>query len=220
MAEQFAADGCPLCASRVAAERRFVDAIIGEAVNDVDVRRRLDAAGGFCPRHTALLPARERAARGGTLGSAILLGSVVRARIAALDEVASSDGRGLRRRVSALRRPPACPVCADTESSVGSVLTVIVGRLADPAWAAAIGEAALCLDDLLLLWDAAAQTGGRTLTAWRPIGAAQSRRLGAQLHAADRYVNHSGHDKQGDLTDDERVAADRLVQVLAGDRLG
>jgi hypothetical protein len=220
VAEQFAAAGCPLCGSRAAAERRFVDAIIGEAVNDVGVRRRIDAAGGFCARHTALLPTRERAARGGTLGSAILLGSVVRARIAALDEVAMSDGRGLRRRLAAVRRPPACPVCAETESSVGSVLTVVVGRLGDPAWAAAIGEAALCLDDLLLLWDVTAQAGGRTLAAWRPIGAAHLRRLRASLEVADAYVDHSGHDRQAELTDEERVAADRLVQLLAGDSRG
>jgi uncharacterized protein DUF6062 len=220
VAEQLAAEGCPLCGSRATAERRFVDTIIGEAVNDVAVRRRLDAGGGFCSRHAALLPTRERASRGGTLGSAILLGSVVRARVAALEEIASSNGRGLRRRLSAARQPPACPVCIDTESSVGSMLTVMVGRLADSAWAAAIGEAALCLDDLLLLWDVTAQTGGRTLAAWRPIGAAQLGRLRESLDAADAYVDHSGHDRQAELTDAERVAADRLVELLAGDGPG
>jgi hypothetical protein len=116
-----------------------------------------------------------------------------------------------------MRRPPDCPICTDTEWSVGSALLVLVGRLADPAWAAAIGESDLCLDDLLLLWATTAQAGGRTLDAWRPIGAAQLRRIGARLEAADAYVSHSSHDRRGDLTDHERVAADGLVRLLVGD---
>ena len=212
-----ATHGCPLCGARYAAGQRLVDAVIGEAVNDVGVRRRLDAAGGYCARHAALLPVRERERRGGTLGSAILLGSIVRARLAALDGAAAEGGRRLGGRIAALRRPPACPLCRDVDASIGGVLTVIVGRLADPAWVAALGASNLCLDDLLLLWDAVAAAGGRTLEAWRPIGAAQSERLRMILATADGYIDHSGHDRQSELTDAERVAVDALVRALAGD---
>jgi hypothetical protein len=217
VAEQLAADGCPLCGSRASAERRFVDAVIGEAVNDVGVRRRLEASGGYCARHVALLPVRERARRGGTLGSAILLGAVLRARLDALDAAVSGGGRRLGGRVAALRGPEACPLCADVEGSVASTMTVLVGRLGDPAWSVALARSELCLDDLLLLWAATAAAGGRTLDAWRPIGEAQAARLRTMLATADGYIAHSAHDRQSELTDAERLAADALVRALAGE---
>ena len=215
VAENLAAPGCPLCWGRRAAEQRFVDAVIAEAVTDVGARRRLDAAGGYCARHTVMLPARERVRRGGTLGSAILLGSVLRGRLAALDALATTTGRHLRGRTAAFRQPPACPVCQDVTGSLGSLLTVVIGRLPDPAWADALTGAELCLDDLGVLWDAVGRSGGRAAEAWRPIAAAQAARLRAILATADRYVDHSGHDRQIEMTDEERTAVDQLVRVLA-----
>ena len=215
VAEFVSGDACALCQGRTAAEQRSVDAVIAEAVTDVGVRRRLDAAGGYCALHAALLPVRERARRGGTLGSAVLLGSVLRARLDALDAATASGGRRLAGRVASLREPANCPVCRNVESSVGSVLTVVIGRLGDPAWAEALAQSALCLDDLLLLWHTVARSNGRTQDAWRPIGTAQVARLRAILATADAYVDHSGHDRQAELTDEERAAADGLVRVLA-----
>lgn len=217
VAEQLAAEGCPLCGWRSQSDRRFVDAVVGEAVNDTGVRRRLEASGGYCSRHVALLPARERERRGGTLGSAILLGSVMRARLAGLDEATSSGRRRLPGRVGLLREAPVCPLCRDVGSSVVSAVTVLIGRLHDPAWAAVLAESLLCLDDLLLLWDAAARSGDRALEAWRPVAASQSDRFRAILAVADAYVDHSGHDRQAEMTGEERVAADGLVRALAGD---
>ncbi len=216
VAEAVQGDGCPCCNWRSDAERRAIDALIGEAVTDVGVRRRLHASGGYCARHAALLPIRERARRGGTLGSAVLLGSVLAARLAALDAAATNSGRKLRGRLEAVGAPAACPVCRDVEASIGSLLAIIVGRLADPAWAAALGRADLCLADVLLLWTVAAQAGGRTLDCWRPIGTAQAARLREVLAVAESYVAHSGHDRQAELTDVERTATDALVRALGG----
>ena len=217
VSEYLGTAGCALCRGRAAAEERFVDAVIAEAVTDVGARRRLDAAGGYCGTHAGLLPVRERARRGGTLGSAVLLGSVLRGRLAALDAAMSGGGRRLAGRVASLREPAACPVCRDVESSVGSVLTIVIGRLGDPAWADALARSPLCLDDLLLLWHVVVRSDGRTRDAWRPVGDAQVARLRAILATADAYVDHSGHDRQAELTDEERSAADALVRVLAGD---
>jgi len=217
VADLVAGEGCPLCSGRTAAERRFVDALIGEAVTDTGVRRRLDESGGYCARHATLLPVRERHRRGGTLGSAILLGSVVRARLTALDQAVTDGGRKLVGRLEALRRPPACPVCQDVESSIGSMLTVVLGRLGDPAWASAMAVSEICVDDLLLTWEVVARSGSRMIAAWEPVGSALVNRLQAALGMADAYVDHSGHDRQAELTDAERVAVDGLVRALAGD---
>jgi hypothetical protein len=217
VAEHLAGGGCPLCAVRSRAERRFLDAAIAEAVTDVGARRRLDASGGYCGRHAAMLPGRERDRRGGTLGSAVLLGSVLRSRLETLDAIASDGGRRLGDRVEAARRPPQCPVCQDVRGSVGAATTVIGSRLGDPAWAAALGGAQLCVADLLALWEAAARSDRKALEAWRPIGGAQSARLRAALATAEAYVAHSGHDRQAELSDEERRAADVLAGLLGGD---
>lgn len=217
VADLVAGEGCPLCSGRAAAERRFVDAVIGEAVTDVGVRRRLDASGGYCTRHATLLPVRERHRRGGTLGSAILLGSVMRARLTSLDQAVADGGRRLVGRLEALRRPPGCPVCQDVDSSIGSMLTVVLGRLGDPAWVAELAASEMCVDDLLLTWEVVARSGGRMIAAWQPVGSAQANRLHAVLDMADAYVDHSGHDRQAELTDAERVAVDGVVRALTGD---
>ena len=218
MAEQLASDGCPLCAARAGAEQRLVDALIGEAVNDLGVRQRLDRAGGYCPRHTGLLPARERARRGGTLGSAILLGAVLDARLGRLRALEDAAGRRLSGRVADVANAPACPLCADVGAASWSAVSVLVARLGDPAWSAAIAAAPFCLDDLVLLWQAAAGSDRTTLGAWQPVAIAQRARLEGSLALAQGYVDHSGHDRQSELTDEERVAVDRLVELLAGGR--
>lgn len=218
-ADHVGSPGCALCAGRSAAEKRFVDAVIAEAVTDVGARRRLDLAGGYCARHTALLPVRERERRGGTLGSAILLASVLERRLAALEAVTPTGGRRLGNRLGIRReqpsRSPACPVCQDVVGSTGAMLTVIIGRLADPAWADALARSALCVDDLATLRESVIRSGPEAMEAWRPIGVTQLARLRGILATADRYVDHSGHDRQAELTDEERTAVDVLVGALA-----
>ena len=48
-------DGCPVCSVAEEQERRFVESLFYEKVNDPGVRRRLRDAGGICPRHLELL---------------------------------------------------------------------------------------------------------------------------------------------------------------------
>jgi hypothetical protein len=216
VAERLTGPGCPFCAWRSAAEVRGIDALIGEAVTDPGVRRRIDRAGGFCARHTAMLPVRVRERRGGTMGAAVLLGAVLRNRLATLDAATEGGSRRLRGRLEALAAPAACPICADIEASVGGALAIIVGRMADPAWADATGRATFCWADVVLLWDTAARAGGRTLEAWRPIAARHVGRLRAAADLGDAYVAHSAFDRREELTDEERGAADALAEILAG----
>jgi hypothetical protein len=216
VAERLTGRGCPFCGWRSTAEERGIDALIGEAVTDPGVRRRIDRAGGFCARHTAMLPVRERERRGGTMGTAVLLAHVLRNRLAALDEAADGGSRRLRGRLEGLAASPACPICADVDGSVAGAVAIVVGRMADPAWVEATGRAAFCWSDLLLLWDTASRAGGRTLEAWRPIASRQAARLRASVDLADAYVAHSAFDRRDELTDEERGAADALADTLAG----
>ena len=215
LAEHLGRPGCPVCAARLFSEQRLIDAVIGEAVNDVGVRRRLERAGGYCRRHAGLLPIRERARGGGTLGSAILLGSVLEARLERLRALDGAGGRRLHGPLE-LRTAPSCPLCADIHASVAAVRTVLLSRLEDSGWAEALATAVLCLDDLMALWQVVARSDGRVRDAWHPVGAAQLGRLAGIVAAAQGYIAHSSHDRQSELTDEERAAADRIVSLLAG----
>ena len=215
LAEHLAQGGCPLCASRAESEQRLVGALLGEAVNDVGVRGRLDRAGGFCSRHTRLLPDRERARRGGTMGASILLGAVAEARLERLRALEGASGRRLNGGIADLRRPADCPLCADVAGAGRSALVVLVGRLGDPAWVAALASAAFCLADLLAIWEVVARSDRTLLEAWRPIGRAQRERLDGIVRLARNAVAHAAHDRRDELTDEERVAVDRLADALA-----
>jgi hypothetical protein len=215
LAEYVAAGGCPLCAARAQAEERLTDALLGEAVNDVGVRARLDRAGGFCARHTRLLPERERALRGGTTGSAILFGAIAEARAAQLRELAAASGRGLSRRAADARRAPDCPLCADVAAAGRAAIVTLGGRLADPAWAVALADASFCLADLFVLWEVVARSDRSTLEAWRPIAVAQQARVERLVVGARDAVAHSAFDRRDEVTDVDRIAADRLADLLA-----
>jgi len=65
--------GCPACWALVRRERRYLEALVHENVNDPHVRRALLDTFGFCPRHTWLLTEIEEAMYGDKSGSSILL---------------------------------------------------------------------------------------------------------------------------------------------------
>ena len=162
-----------------------------------------------------MLPERERRKRGGTLGSAILLGAVLRRR---LDRVAELDGGtappGPASRSSASRPTAPCAVasCPPTGRAAG-----LAGRLTDPQWAAAIAASELCLDDFLALWELVARSDRRFQEAWAPVVVAQRRRFEGAVDELNGYIASSGHDRREELTDDQRAAADRAVRLLAGE---
>ena len=52
--EAFHSKACPVCHLLEIRERRYIDSLFYESVNDPGVRERLRRAGGLCERHTAL----------------------------------------------------------------------------------------------------------------------------------------------------------------------
>lgn len=127
--------GCSFCRLLDASSNRLVEAVLFEMVNDVAVRQELNAARGYCRRHSALL-----VRPGGALGSATMMQGVLKDLIrtldaAQIDQRTASPWRVLARAVGSQAADPAaqqlandlapqtpCPICAN-EAVVARQLT-------------------------------------------------------------------------------------------------
>lgn len=212
LADALTAPGCPLCRVRHDAARRYLDSLLWENVNDTGFRKRLAAGRGFCRAHVHELLKAERAQSGGSVGTAILLAASLRVRLAEIERLpAESDRRS--RALEQTRRGPHCPVCEAVQSSEAIAVGTLVDRTGEPSWRGALGSAELCLDDLLLLWSAAAE---RRASAWPEIAAAQLARIRDLAERLESFVHHSSYDRRHLLTDEERRASDEAAALLGG----
>jgi len=214
LADLFDAPGCPLCRHAERSTARFLESMLWERVSDVGFQRELVEAGGFCGRHTRQVIVTDRRRMGGTLGSAILFGALLGARIRALDEARRHRGRTRVKRIAATRATPQCPACAQGEVAVSGAIDGFLEVAAEAAWANALGSAAFCVDHLGRL-----MVAGASSDAWRSIEDRQVARL-RELHGrlAD-FVHHSSQDRRHLRTDDEERAADEATALLAGEDL-
>jgi hypothetical protein len=205
--------GCPLFVVRERAERGMLDATIAERVLDLGFRAGLERDHGFCRRHAAGLLVADRRASG-ILGSSILYGAMLERRLAGLREALTT--RGARRRrgklSDAARRPP-CLVCGEGVSAVDVAAGRLAERMADPAWSSAAAAAPFCLDDLVRLLAASADT-----PAAGDVIDAQLARLDDLRARLEGYAHHSAQDRRHLMTDAERAAADEAARVLGGDQ--
>ncbi len=124
------AQGCTFCWLEAVQASRYLEGVANDGVNDVPLRRKLAAQGGYCPAHAA-----EFARLASPLPTAILLGAFLEDRLA---------------RVQAGRRPQsvqceACRVAIKTRES-------FAGSVGQHRRSAALGqvlkEADLCLPHL------------------------------------------------------------------------
>ena len=210
LADAFAEPGCPLCRERARTDAAYLESILSESVNDVAFRRALDDARGFCGRHArAMLDADRR--RSGSLGAAILLRATLVARLRDLDAAHGARGWGRTRRVADAARPPDCPACArDAVADAGRVESLVL-LTADPAWAAAVAAAPLCLDHVTALMGVRPASKG-----WEAVETAQLARLAALRDDLDAFAHSSSHDRRHRQTDVMRGAPDRAAALLAG----
>jgi len=203
--------GCAICAVRARSERATLDAIIAERVLDIGFREGLEREHGFCRRHSAeLLEANRQAS--GSLGASILFGAIIERRVTSLRESLRARGRSRRQRLAEAGRRPPCIACSQGASAVEIALGRLVGRSADPAWAAATLAIPFCLDDLTSLLRAAGDEA-----AFAPIAEHHLARLEELRGRLDGFVDHSAQDRRHLLTDDERAAADEAARLLGGD---
>ncbi len=218
LSDQLFRPGCPLCRYRVAYGRRYLRSLVYEGINDVGFRRTLEGSRGLCGRHTVALFEADREEMGGSLGTAILLESVLRHR---LHELVAGQGelrRDLGRRLERAAAAPECPACAAEDDGVRLAVDRLVERMADEHWRDALSRARLCLADIVGLARAAATSEAR-LAAVRPVLDAQLGQLAGLREALADFAHNSTYDRQHRLTEKQHVSAARATEAL-GSREG
>jgi hypothetical protein len=212
LADQVRSDACPLCLTRDAAVSRYLEVVLDESVNDLSFRARLDRGRGFCRRHSRDVLDASRDA-GGLLGGAILLGAGLRVRLTELDALPRQSGRGVRHALALARTPPECPVCEQVATAERHAVDSLLAKLEDDAWRGAVASAAFCLDDLLILWEAATRSGTRH---WAAVSHAQLARIRDTAERLGSFAHHSSFDRRHLQTDAERRAPTEAARLLGG----
>jgi hypothetical protein len=211
LADLVAAAGCPICAARDEATSRFIDAILWESVNDVEFRRELDAARGFCEAHSRALLNADRAQSGGSLGAAILYHAILAIRTSELAVAMGTSGRTRRRRAEAAAAPAACPVCRIGRDAEAGTIRRLRQLSGDPPWAHVLATADVCLAHI-----AALLRDGPATNQWRDLERRQLDRLRSIVTRLEGFVFHSGHDRRDQMTDAERRAVEEAASLLGG----
>ena len=211
LAEAFGLPGCPICRYATRSAARFIDAMLDESVNDRGFRAQLDGARGFCRRHSREILVANRRHSGGTLAAAILFAAIARVRNRELDGISAERGRSRSQRIAHARHAPACPICAQAASAETTAAGRLVDLAREPAWAEAMGAAALCVDHLLIL-----MSRGGSSVEWRAVEAAQIARIERLRERLDGFAHHSSQDRRQLMTDEERTSADEAATLLGG----
>lgn len=217
LADLLIADGCPICGFRSQASRRYLGTVLRESVTDRTTRAELDAAGGYCRRHSRELLTADRDESGGSLGTAILYASIVRRRIEAIDAAAAAPNRRSQASIVAARRPPVCPACRAVDSAVAGAITRLVDLAVEEDWAAAIARAEFCLDDLLSLWEPAVAARAGSTDPWPAILRIQRERIAQIERELSGFAHHSSHDRRHLKTTAETASIERGRRLLGGD---
>jgi len=215
LADLFEGTGCPVCASRTRAIDRFLESWLWEGVNDVGIRRELDASRGLCPIHVGELVASDRRHSGSMLGSAILLDAMLRVRRAEIEGVGRARGARARGRALAVAaRAPDCLVCRVGHEAEAAAVDSIVRHVDDADWAEAAAQASFCLTHLGALMRSAG--GG---PAWRAVEGQQLERIATSHRTIGAFIAHSAYDTRH-LRTPEEVASLRNVARLLGASMG
>jgi hypothetical protein len=215
LADLLGQPGCPLCRLRRDSSDRYLRALLWEGVNDIGLRERLSVGRGFCRRHAHEALAADRAQAGGSLGAAILLGSIARGRLVELRRLPTNRTRRTREAVRTASQPAACPVCEHVATAERMAVDRLLARLSNVRWREALAASELCLDDLLRTW--AVATDGRHAQ-WPDVAAVQVQRIARLVERLDSFAHHSSHDRRHLLTETERTAADDAAALLGGMR--
>src|SRR5512145_132430 len=160
---------CPLCVLVERAERKAIEMLLYDQVNDIGRRDILRSSRGMCLRHTAML-----AEGGSALGVAIISRDILRAMTAELEATSTSSPLGrLRDRLGtgnsaqlAARIGPqrGCPMCAERATIEAPLIVGLLRNLGDETFAAAFDTSSgLCRTHLSAALRAADTQTARTL---------------------------------------------------------
>jgi hypothetical protein len=214
LAEALEQGRCPMCDARQEAAFAALRGLAREGATDRGLRAQMDKGLGFCAPHSLGLSKMEILQTSSQLATAVLLDAVLRRRLAAFEKVAGADANGQQRAVSDLS-DPRCPVCARMAEASRSTADRLLRLSADPGWAAALGRAELCLDDLLTLW-ARAAASREMATRWSPILGAQRKRLGELQKILAEYAHNSTADRRHLITSEQQRAGAAAIRFFSG----
>ena len=213
------ASGCPVCRCVADDSRSYLDALLYERVTDVDVRRMIRAAWGFCNWHTWMLP--EIASS--RFGAAILYEDLVTLALRRTERLAARRPRRwlnpLRRRRRAgpaelHARRAICPACRRSADAERGYLATMVKLVDDGDLQAAYARSdGLCLPHLLA---ATSEHGARPETATLVERTRDKwRRLRQDIGG---FVSKHDYQNREPYSDAERASCLRAFETLAGAR--
>jgi uncharacterized protein DUF6062 len=147
--EALGAPGCPVCSLRRVAVHRYLDGVLYESVNDVNLRRALIRSRGFCPEH-----AWELVDFADSLGTAIIYTDQIARALGDVQDARGRSGgkRSLAARDLMRRRAPEapCPACRVADDVTMRYLSVLIQHIGQTEIRQAIeGSSFLCLPDVL-----------------------------------------------------------------------
>lgn len=215
LAEALERGRCPICDARQEASWAALRGLAREGATDRGLRDRMDKGLGFCQPHSLGLSKMELLQTSSQLATAVLLDAVLRRRISSLKKLAGAgadaQGRGLQELAE-----PRCPVCERIAEASRSTVTRLLGLAADPAWAAGLAHAEICLDDLYALWTAALAGPRETQALWATILAGQLRRLEALQKTLADYAHNSTSDRRHLITPEQHAAGAAAIRLFGG----
>jgi hypothetical protein len=209
LAALLAQPGCAVCSRVADGTRRYIQGFLYESVNDVEFRRELDAARGFCGVHIGSITLVDRGQSGGMLGPSILFEAIVRVREAELAAVVGASDWTRRRRSRDAVRPPGCPACRQARAMTTVTLRTLVRCAADPGWSAAMAVAEFCLEHLAGLMAVPGSPAG-----WAVVERGQLARIAAIRRQVRDFADHSSHHRRHLVTAEERAAVDAAAEFL------
>lgn len=208
--------GCPVCRCAADASRRYLEALVHEQVTDVETRRRLRRAGGFCAAHATMLEALP----GAVFGAAILHEDLLRLAIERFETQAAASPRGWLARVTGEARPPAgtdrsagaCPVCAGAAGAEARTIDALLELAADGRLETAYGPSdGLCVPHMALALDR-----GRRRPETTPLLDATLPKWKALREALARFVARHDHRNREPVDPVEAHALRRALLTLRG----
>ena len=215
LAEALERRRCPLCDARQEASFAALRGLAREGATDRGLRAQMDKGLGFCQPHSIGLSKMELLQTSSQLATAVLLDAVLRRRLGTIEKMTRSDA-GTQLKGLAELEAADCPVCnrvSEAEAAAGSRLLKLA---ADPAWAAALGSAEICLDDLIALWGLALAGGKDATSRWLPILAEQRKRLGELQTTLAEYAHNSTSDRRHLITPEQHAAGAAAIRFFSG----
>ena len=215
LAEALERGRCPLCDARQEATFAALRGLAREGATDRGLRSQMDKGLGFCRLHSLGLSKMELLQTSSQLATAVLLDAVLRRRLGSIERLAGADAARTRHGLADLA-DPRCPVCARVEEASDAAAARLLGLCAAEPWAAAMGTAEICLDDLYALWAAASAAPRDVAQRWSAILADQRRRLEALQKVLAEYAHNSTADRRHLITAEQREAGAAAIRLFSG----